>query len=121
MNLRRYYSPEMIDERGRLRPLQSKSHLAWVAEKSCIVSRSDGKIYYGNDFTKVDCHHVELRSRSGGNTNDYTCVPMLHKLHGEYHRTGHDTFENKYAFDMKDALIATLIERVVELEGMLRL
>jgi len=116
MNLDRYYGPRMRQDQrvqGNLIDMSSQWHTNWLAEQPCIINNTSKKLLYGT-FTKIDVHHQERRR--GGRKNDFTGLPMTHDMHMEYHSIGHDSFERKYAVDMRDALIATLIERVHFLE-----
>lgn len=115
MHLDRYWSAVIRHAWGRRSPdMISAKHLAWVRQRPCLVS-----MLLGGDsaFTHVDAHHVVPRSRG---TNDYTAIPLRHPLHMEGHQIGWASFEKKHAVDIKDALIATLIERVWELERGIR-
>lgn len=85
--------------------LRNEKHLKWIRKRPCIVTGQEG----------VDAHHIQRKSQG---LNDYTAVPLNHELHvGKLHsELGWEKFEQEYNIDFKDALIATLIERIVELE-----
>ena len=94
MNIERYLSSVPIQ---RIRA-KNEQHLIWVKSLPCVVSGDHG----------VDAHHLQLKSRG---RSDLTCIPLTHALHMECHAIGQDTFETKYGVDLKDALIATLVEK----------
>lgn len=84
-------TPETIDS----------NYIAWVKSRPCIAC-GDGL---------VDAHHVKLRSHG---RNDLTCIPLAHELHMELHSIGIKTFQLKYAIDLNEALVATLIDYIKE-------
>ena len=105
MNIDRY-SGHRLDPFGSLsksRSMPNKQHIEWIKNRRCIVTKKVGP----------DAHHV-LRKSQG--LNDYATLPLSHESHMELHSMGVQSFENKHGIDMKDALIATLIDRIVELE-----
>ena len=106
MLLDRYYLrslqnpfPKLLKPQKRI----SKDHLAWVRRRLCVVS----------GFGDPVAHHVLRKSQT---ENDYATIALTPAIHGELHQMGVDSFERMYAVDSKDALIATLIDRVQELE-----
>ncbi len=105
MNLDRYYGPEL-----RPSPLSkpvkliSEAHLDWVREQPCVVTGRYG----------VDAHHHQKKSQI---RNDFTAIPLVHEIHvPELHSIGEQFVEDKYAVDLKDCLIAKLVERCWLLE-----
>lgn len=112
MNLRleRYYTRLLMPfgKASKSPVLTSKRHMAWLHERPCIATGA----------AQVDAHHVQFRSHG---QNDYTAVPLTHELHMRGHSMGFDQVEIPYSIDLKDALIATLIERVYDLECELNL
>lgn len=104
MNVNRYFSTEFKLKVGR-GGIKAKRHLDWVRGKACVASGFD---------IGCDAHHV-LRKSQG--LNDYAVVPLKHEIHMDVHSKGAHFVELKYGIRMKDALIATLIERIWELEN----
>lgn len=99
MNLRRYWSPRLM-ARGALSKepiLRSERHLEWVRSRPCVSTGRWG----------VDAHHVLRRSHG---VNDYTAIALTHEEHMRLHTEG------EIGICEMTALIATLIERVIELE-----
>lgn len=83
----------------------SKSHLEFLKKEACICTNRFG----------VDVHHVQRVARG---RNDYLAVPVTHEIHlGEIHQKGDSFVENKYCIDFKDAVIAMLIKRIIQLGG----
>lgn len=111
MNLRlgKYYSDNLMPwARSKTPVLISQAHMDWVRRRVCVYRRSPG----------VDAHHVQFRSHG---QNDYTAIPLSHDVHMDGHSRGFDKIEAACGIDLKDALIATLVERVYELECELKL
>lgn len=107
MDLTRYYSDRLVPSRLSKPPiLKSLWHMDWIHGRKCVATGS----------SSVDAHHVLRRSQG---TNDYTCIPLNHQVHMALHSEGSKA-EGQYGFDEKEALIATLAERVWELETALR-
>ena len=101
MNLDRYYGPTLKPFGALSKPvrLESKDHLAWIKEQPCVATGIIG----------VDAHHHQKKSQI---KNDYTAIPLLHEIHlGELHGVSDEFVEEKYAIDLKECLIAKLIER----------
>lgn len=87
--------------------IESKKHMEWIKHRACVATGLMNP-------ESVDVHHVQFRSHG---RNDYTAVPLRHDIHiGELHGKSTEFVEDRYSFDIKDALIATLIERIYELE-----
>ena len=84
--------------------------MKWIKEQPCIATGLQGPA--------VDAHHVVFKSYG---RNDYSCVPLMHQIHlGELHGGSTEEVEKKYNFDMKDALISKLMQRIFELENNIR-
>lgn len=107
MNLNRYYVSKILKPFGRLsKPpeLLSRRYLDWIRSRPCVAT---------GFICGVDAHHVLKKSQG---KNDFAAIPLRHDVHIEGHTSGWESVEEKYSFDVKDALIATLIERVWTLE-----
>ena len=111
MNLDRYYGPAL-----RPSPLSkpvkliSEDHLRWIRQQPCVAT--------GREHYQVDAHHHQKKSQI---RNDYTAIPLLHEIHiGELHGKSDMFVEDKYRIDLKDALIAKLVERCWLLETELK-
>ena len=116
MNVERYiYTPQLYRPNERRKLFINKKHLDWVRGLRCFVS---GQTQDG--YEHIDAHHLQLKSQG---QNDYTAVPLAHPLHDYLHSgcesgdAGVAHFENKHGVDFKDALIATLVRRIMILEG----
>jgi len=111
MNLDRYYGPILRPFGTNTKPvkLQSKEHLKWIKEQPCYVSG-----YIGDE---VDAHHVQKKSQI---RNDYLTVPIRHGLHMQYHGQGQQYFQDHHLVNEEHALIAKLVERIIDLEAELR-
>lgn len=68
-------------------------------------------------MSDIDAHHVLRRSQG---ENDYLTVPLRHDIHMRGHTEGFDQVEGEFAIDIKDAMIACLVERMQELEEELK-
>ena len=102
----RYYS-SALKPFGRLsKPLsfKSKKHLDFIRGTECII----------NQQPYPDAHHVHKKSQG---LNDYLTVPLSHSLHMELHGMEVQSFEDKHRINLKDALIARLVERILLLEA----
>lgn len=107
MNIDRYYS-ERLKPYGKLsKPVKilNPNHLAFIRNQPCLITGMP----MGND-----AHHLQKKSQI---RNDFTAVPLRHDVHMEFHSIEWTNFEAKYAIDLKDALIAQLIERIMVLEN----
>jgi hypothetical protein len=72
---------------------KDEAYKAWIKLQPCLVC--------GGHY--VDCHHVW---HSGGKlANDYCGVPLCREHHSIYHQMGHDSFEEKFSFDLKSIII----------------
>ena len=107
MNIDRYFSPKLKPFGNLSKPvvLKSRKHIQWIKDRKCAASGQIGQ---------VDAHHVQLRSKG---LNDYLTIPLRHDIHMQGHQEGFDVIEGLHGFDIKDALIAALCERVWELEN----
>lgn len=113
MNIDRYYSAQ-LRPMGRLsKPikLRKESHLKWIRQRACAVSGVIG------DGGLVAAHHVQRKSHV---VNDYLTVPLAHHLHSELHTEGVQKFEDTHAVSLEHALIAQLVERIIDLEAQLK-
>ena len=81
----------------------SEKHKEWVRNRMCPI--------FGGQ--KKEPHHLQLKAQG---LNDYTCVSLTTKQHKFWHDFGNEDFEKEYGVVMRDVLIATLIERIIELE-----
>lgn len=105
MNIGRYYSDGFLTKLGFKPKLRSRAHLEFIKRMPCICTGA----------YPVDAHHVQRKAQG---INDYACIPLSHEVHlGELHQKGVKFVEDKYGVDLKDALIAKLIERIWELEN----
>lgn len=111
MQIDRYFGPKLRPFGRNSKPvtLKSQRHLEWISEQPCIVTEK-----VNSEYVKVDAHHVQLKSQG---VNDYLTVPLEHTLHMQLHRQGLDYFQGHHLVEVKDALIAKLVERIIELEG----
>jgi len=113
MNVGRYFGPKLRPFGNLSKPvaLKSPAHLEWIREQPCIVSGLEGQ--------QIISHHVQRKSHG---LNDYLTVPLTHEIHTAFHtETGPEVFEEKHSMDFKDAMLAKLCERVMELEKELRM
>jgi len=111
MNIDRYYS-SVLRPYGRLsKPVKlvNKKYREWVASRACVVSGYEGE--------EVVPHHHQLKAQI---QNDYTCVPLRSDLHNQLHSGGVQTFEEVNVVNLDHALIAQLIERILELEAQMK-
>lgn len=108
MNANRYYSPHVRPFGLDWKPVTilDPKHLKWIRKQPCVVNER-----YMADTV---AHHVQRKAQG---VNDFMTVPLYHTLHDELHTGGAETFEQKYGVDLKDALIAKLVERIMVLEG----
>lgn len=112
MNVDRYYVSQKLKPFGNLsKPvkLESKSHMEWVAQRPCYVT---GHVGEDNDV-----HHVQKKSQI---RNDYLTVSIRHQLHMQYHNQGIEYFQAHYRVIESEALIATLVERIIYLEDQMK-
>jgi hypothetical protein len=105
LRLERYYSQDLMPwgSMSKIPVLSSPAHIDWIKRRACVISKQYG----------ADAHHVQFRSHG---LNDYTAIPLRHDLHMRGHQAGFDKLEDEHGVSMKDALIATLVERVAFLE-----
>ncbi len=110
MDFDRYYGPELRPFGNLNKPVQiiNNKHLDWVRSLTCKATG------HGN---RSEAHHVQLKSSI---TNDLTVIPLLAEPHKFRHDHGVEAFENEYCVIEKDMLIATLIERVMFLEQIVK-
>ncbi len=108
MNIERYFSSKLRPFGSNSKPvkLRNEKHLKWVRNQECIVTGTSGK-------GLVAAHHVQRKSHI---VNDYAAVPLSHLEHGELHSDSVEEYEQNQGIDFKDALIATLIERIIFLQ-----
>lgn len=107
MEIERYYGPG-IRPFGRLsKPtdIKSKKHLNWIREQPCVISGLVGET--------IVAHHVHRKAQG---INDYLTVPLDSTLHDQLHGQGVEYFQGHHLVDLKDAMIAKLVERILELE-----
>lgn len=110
MRLERYFSSTLVPfgQLSKAPSLLSRAHLEWIRDRKCVATGTR---------TAIDAHHVLKKSQG---KNDYATIPLNHKIHMEGHSRGWEQVEYEYGFDVKDALIATLVERVWLLEEALK-
>lgn len=108
MNIERYLSTRVRVYGNLSKPmsLKSPSHLAFIRKQKCIVTGSCS-----------EPHHIQTKRRG---VNDYLTVPLSHDSHMRLHNMGMESFQYDCGIDLKDALIAKLIERIMELEASVR-
>jgi len=111
MDIERYYGPKLRPFNKLSKPVKilCDRHLEWIRKQPCIITGESG----GSEGEKIVAHHVQLKSHG---TVDYLTVPMKSRLHDNAHAQGLDYFSSAHKIDFKDALIAKLVERVVDLE-----
>lgn len=105
MRLERYYGAALQPQGALSKPVKilAGKHLKWMREQNCIATGAPG----------VDAHHVQLKSAL---QNDYLTVPLRHDVHMKLHQEGVAAVELQHSIDIKDALIAKLVERLWLLE-----
>lgn len=105
MRLERYYGTALQPNGHLSKPVKilAGKHLKWLREQVCVATGAPG----------VDAHHVQLKSAI---QNDYLTVPLRHDVHMQLHQEGVAAVEQKHGIDIKDALIAKLVERIWLLE-----
>ena len=108
INCERYFGPELrpYGQLSKPQELRSPEHLAFVHSRQCVATKA----------LCEDAHH--LNSKKLGR-NDYLAIPLTHTMHMRLHAQGPVRFEEDQRIDLKDAVIAVLIERIMELEGRL--
>jgi len=110
MNIERYYSRNLRPFGLLSKPIKLKNekHLKWIRSRACVVSGiEDG----------VEAHHVQRKSQT---LNDYLTVPLTKNHHQELHTGGVEKFQDSHAISLELALIAQLVERIIDLESQLR-
>lgn len=109
MNIERYFDQKLLRVGGitKSHKIESKSYLDWIRAKPCIITGTIG----------CDAHHVQRKSHG---TNDFLAIPLSHAVHVDLHNVGFFGFESKHGVDLKDAVIAKLVERVEFLEERLK-
>lgn len=106
MNIERYYNSE-LKPFALSKPVKiiDNKHLDWIRDRPCVVTKSTGR---------NDAHHVQYKSDI---QNDLLSVPLRHDIHMRGHSEGWAKVESEFGVDIKDALIATLVERILFLEA----
>lgn len=110
MNIDRYYSKALRPFGILSKPvkLQNENHLKWIRARACVVSGiEDG----------IEAHHVQRKSQT---LNDYLTVPLTTSNHSQLHTMGVEKFQDSHAISLEQALIAQLVERIMDLESQLR-
>lgn len=99
INVERYYSSILKGPWKSPKPVKiiDEEYLEELRERECVETKS-------ND--RCDPHHVQKKSQI---RNDYMAIPWHPIRHREFH-ADEVRYEEKNNFDLKDALIATLVE-----------
>lgn len=105
MNIERYLK-KPFGSLSKPKKYLAKKHLAWIRKQQCVVSGVEGDT--------IDAHHVQRKAQG---VNDYLAVPLDHVLHNQLHSQGVEYFQGFHRVDLKDALIAKLVERIIDLES----
>ena len=105
MNVERYFQSGVklfgtIDRKK----LRNEKHLKWIRSRFCYITGKPAE----------EAHHEQKKSQG---RNDFLTLPMTVEKHNEYHTTPLAKFEVNNSVDVKDALIAQLVERILFLEG----
>ena len=108
MHINRYFGTAIMPFGRNSKPptFRNEKHLKWIRRLPCVVSGLSGDT--------IDAHHVHLKSQG---VNDYLTVPLDHELHMELHAHPVEDFQDHHLVDLKDALIAKLVERIIFLES----
>lgn len=107
LNIDRYFSPRFrpFGNLSKIVKVKNKKHRDYIKQLPCKVTGTE---------VISDCHHVRRKSQI---QNDYLTIPLCSTIHNELHLLGIETFQNKHGIDLKDCLIATLVEKIMVLEG----
>ena len=79
---------------------QAPEYLRWIRLQPCLV-----------DHVVAQAHHTTAGG-VGTKGSDYRTVPLCWRHHGELHRLGPDSFQEKYGLDFQEEIIR-LLERYV--------
>ena len=68
---------------------RSEEYLAYVRSHPCIVCRKP-----------AEAHHAFGRQGVGSKASDFTCIPLCHRHHSEFHFAGRATFERTHRVNL---------------------
>ena len=83
----------------------NEDYRAWVRARGCCVTGA----------LPAEFHHVTLRSR-GNQASDLFGIPLCTDLHREYHRIGHEKFEQRYKINIGQIMAKQLQEYIIFLQ-----
>ncbi len=85
----------------------SKKYRDYIRSLPCVITGITGET--------ISPHHIIGYSyvtgkAMGKKSSDLTCIPLEHALHQELHNIGYSSFEKKYNFSQRDALLKTILQ-----------